>query len=395
MRCSFTNSILVIVAVFFLIGCSSSDDNPPINLPTQRPTAVMSFNTNTLFAGSNVVFTDNSDQGSSPIISWNWTFTGATPSTSSQQNPTVVFNGIGQFSASLTVTTNNGSDSVSESFVVINSCPLYDCEKFPVTRTSNIEYGIDAQHLMNIYLPLNNTVSSKPAILINGGGAYEGSNLELIDELAERLSSYGFVVATARYRNGVGNATANLLRGMVDSKAAIRYLRANADTWEINSNQLLVGGWSSGAYNALIHAFWQESDVPQSLLDSVIPDLIESWEGEQGNPGNSSEVSAVINLAGSLFGTEEAFQNDLWITPTDVPMFAVYGENDAIVPCGADETETGNWEFGPCIIDSRLQSLGITSELIIIPDGSHESPRESDQIDDYLPLLVDFINDAL
>lgn len=387
-----TNYSLSFIFFILLLGCSSSDDNDSNNQITQMPTAAISFDENSLFAGDNVVFMDNSNEGSSPILSWNWTFTGATPSTSTEQNPTVVFNSIGEFSATLTITTNDGSDSNSESFIVINSCPLYQCEKFPVSKTMNLNYGINAEHVMNIYLPLNNTASNKPTILINGGGAYEGSNLNLIDELAERLSSYGFVVATARYRNGIGDATANILRGMVDSKTAIRYLRSNSDNWEINPNQIFTGGWSSGAYNALIHAYWQESDVPQPLLDMVIPSLIGSWEGDQqGNPGVSSDVLGVINLAGSLFGTDEAFQNDLWITSDDIPMFAVYGELDDVVPCGALESQTGNWEFGPCIIDSRLQSLGISSELILIDDGSHYSPRESEHIDNYLPLLVEFI----
>lgn len=389
------NPILSLFLFFLFIGCSSSDDSEPMNQVTERPTAAISFNTSALLAGNNIIFTDNSDAGSSPIVSWNWSFTGATPSTSTEQNPTIVFNTIGEFTATLTVTTNDGSDSTTENFVVINSCPLYACEKFPVSKTTDLSYGIDAQHIMNIYQPVNNTSSNKPTILINGGGGYEGSNLDLIDELAERLSSYGFVVATARYRNGVGNATANILRGMVDSKAAIRYLRTNAETWEINANQIFVGGWSSGAYNALIHAYWQESDVPQSLLDTVVPNLIESWEGEQGNPGVSSDILGILNFAGSMFGTEETFQDDLWITANDVPMFAVYGELDAIVPCDALELETGNWEFGPCVIDTRLQAVGITSELILIANGSHESPRESNEIDNYLPSLVDFIINTL
>ncbi len=50
------------------------------------------------------------DQSTGSPTSWNWTFEGGTPSTSTQQNPSVTFNNVGSYNVSLTVTNANGSD---------------------------------------------------------------------------------------------------------------------------------------------------------------------------------------------------------------------------------------------------------------------------------------------
>lgn len=375
------------------MSCNSDDDTI---IPSQitNPTASFTFNTTVASAGEAVTFTDTSTQGSSAISEWNWTFTGATPSTSTEQNPTVTFNSKGEFSASLVIMANDGGiDDTSQEILAIEACEVYECEKFLVESIYDVVYGVDeSSHKMNFYIPRGDSRTIKPALLINGGGQYEGSDLSLLESLAERLASYGFVVATARYRNGIGDGTANLMRGMVDSRAAVRFLRANASDYNIDPDQIFAGGWASGAYNALVHAYWQIEDVPPVLLDLVVPGLISSWEGDQGNPGISSSVVGVVGLGGAMYGQDESFQNDLWITSSDVPMFAVHGTADEQTPYGALELSSGNWEFGSSIIHQRLLDVGVSSMLHTIEDGVHDSPRMPENIDNYIESLVGFLS---
>ncbi|OFX31717.1 MAG: hypothetical protein A2X08_06650 [Bacteroidetes bacterium GWA2_32_17] len=61
-----------------------------------------------LTIGSSVNFTDNS---LGTPTSWNWSFPGGTPSNSSLQNPTIVYNTAGTFDVSLTVTNTGGSST--------------------------------------------------------------------------------------------------------------------------------------------------------------------------------------------------------------------------------------------------------------------------------------------
>lgn len=380
------------IAMLILSSCSSDDDSLPVQITD--PTANFTFDITVASSGEAVTFTDTSTEGSSVITAWSWTFTGATPSSSIEQNPTIVFNSKGEFSATLTVTADDGGNaSTTLDILAVEGCEVYTCEKFLVDVSEDINYGIDVAHSMNIYIPKGDLRESKPALLLNGGGQYEGSDLSLLENLAERLTSYGFVVATAGYRNGIQDETGNLMRGMVDSKAAVRFLRANAIEYGIDPDQIYAGGWASGAYNALVHAYWQFEDInPPALYDFVVSQgWIENWEGEQGNQGVSSEVIGVVSLGGAMYGQEEVYKDDLWITSTDVSLFAVHGTADSETPYGLLQRSSGNWEFGSSIIHQRLLDVGISSALVTIEGGAHESPRLTENIDNYIEDLVGFL----
>lgn len=390
---------ITLLGVFFW---SCSDDDTTTQAPTVNPVANFSFDAIVATAGESITFTDTSVEGSGAITSWNWTFTGATPSSSTEQNPTVIFNSKGDFLVSLTVTASDGAtDNTSQNVLAIEGCAIYDCEKFLVDVQSNIQYGISSgAHRMNIYTPRGDLRTNKPTLLLNGGGRFNGSDLNVLIPLAERLASYGFVVATATYRNTILDEdpnvqdwrTANLMRGMVDSKAAVRFLRANATSYDIDPDQIFAGGWSSGAYNALAQAYWQFEDINPPALYDYVQQWITGWDGVQGNEDESSDVIGVVNLAGSIFGTTEDFQDDLWITSSDVPMFAVHGTNDQETPYGPLPLPTGNWEFGSSVIHNRLLDVGVASTLYTIEGGVHESPRLPENIDNYIEDLVGFLS---
>ncbi|MBL0913710.1 MAG: T9SS type A sorting domain-containing protein [Bacteroidia bacterium] len=62
------------------------------------------------------------DQSSGSPTSWQWTFTGGTPSSSTQQNPSgIVWNTSGTYNVSLTVTNGAGSNTVSSQVVIYNT----------------------------------------------------------------------------------------------------------------------------------------------------------------------------------------------------------------------------------------------------------------------------------
>jgi PKD repeat protein len=67
-------------------------------------------------AGTSINFSDASFNGTP--ASWNWTFTGGTPATSTQQNPTVQYNAAGTYGVSLTVTNAAGTSSRTRNSVV-------------------------------------------------------------------------------------------------------------------------------------------------------------------------------------------------------------------------------------------------------------------------------------
>src|SRR6056297_426401 len=76
------------------------------------PVADFSAGSTTVTEGESVNF---SDQSSNNPTSWEWSFEGGDPSTSTQQNPSVTYNTTGTYQVSLTVSNSAGSDSETKS----------------------------------------------------------------------------------------------------------------------------------------------------------------------------------------------------------------------------------------------------------------------------------------
>ncbi len=87
----------------------------------QAPTA--NFTTNNT-SGCNAVSVTFSDQSTNSPTSWSWQFTGGTPSTSTQQNPTVSYSAPGTYNVTLTATNTNGADAETKSsYITVLASP--------------------------------------------------------------------------------------------------------------------------------------------------------------------------------------------------------------------------------------------------------------------------------
>lgn len=91
------------------------------NNPTPcAPIADFYSDAQTVCAGSSITFSDQSFNGTP--TSWNWTFTGGTPSSSTSQNPVVVYNTPGTYAVTLTAANSTGSDAITKtSFIRVES----------------------------------------------------------------------------------------------------------------------------------------------------------------------------------------------------------------------------------------------------------------------------------
>lgn len=93
------------------IGCTASDQVTITVQPCTVPTSQFSASQTNFCAGDCISFTDNS---TGAPTSWNWTFTGATPASSTSQNPTnICYNTAGTFTVTLIVTNAFGSDTTT------------------------------------------------------------------------------------------------------------------------------------------------------------------------------------------------------------------------------------------------------------------------------------------
>jgi len=169
--------------------------------------------------------------------------------------------------------------------------------------------------LLDLYQPEGDEETKRAAIVwIHGGGFFQGSKSDPpMATLARDFAQRGYVTVSIDYRLERKNmADRNLRRPMLgameDARAAVRWLRAHSVKYRIDPEKIAIGGGSAGAFTSLLVAYDEAAG-----------------EGESGNPGYSSKVSAVVDFWGGL--PEVSVMN-----AGGPPLLIIHGTEDAVVP---------------------------------------------------------------
>lgn len=121
-----------------------------------------------------------------------------------------------------------------------------------------------------------------PAVLfIHGGGWRSGDRSQHLP-MAQQLAARGYVTVLAEYRL---STEALYPAAVLDLQAALRWLRANARAYNIDTARVAVWGFSAGGQLAARIATSSGNEAP---------------EGTACNPTHSSRVQAVVDVDGTL-----------------------------------------------------------------------------------------------
>lgn len=250
----------------------------------------------------------------------------------------------------------------------------YDKESFSSVKTSpDIQYGIalniagaQEQLFMDVYEPNSDTAQKRALIIFVHGGAWTSGTKRQGLEFCTLFAKKGYVTASIDYRLGIempvndktrGEA---VYRGVQDIKAAIRYARANAAFFKIDTSQIFIGGYSAGATNAVHAAYWNESEVPQNI-DKI------RWGTLEGNGGNqsfSSYVQAVYGIAGSIVDVN-------WMQNGEPPAAFVHSKTDNTVPYNSGIDGKGIFVYGGAAIVQKAISANIPATLYTYENIAH------------------------
>ncbi|MFK7808980.1 MAG: PKD domain-containing protein, partial [Saprospiraceae bacterium] len=111
-----------------ICGSDTTDQEITVVIP---PTADFSSDVTSGCADLTVNFTDQSTDATA----WSWVFNGGTPATSTDQNPTVVYDTEGTYTVELTVTNASGNNTITlTDYITVNDVPNAD---FNTTQTGN------------------------------------------------------------------------------------------------------------------------------------------------------------------------------------------------------------------------------------------------------------------
>lgn len=245
------------------------------------------------------------------------------------------------------------------------------CEKKALTLIDNIVYatvsdleGNPLELKMSLMLQNGNSEmrlatgeddpkedhTPKPALLWIPGGGWRGADKNLmLGEMVE-FANAGYVVASMYYRS---SSQGHFPDQLIDVKTAIRFLRANAETYEIDPQRIGVFGRSAGGHLAAYAAMntdtyeegpWQGySSKVQACCDMFGPvDLLTCMEMEEkrfADPG--FRWNKIEETHGGVFlGGDPETMKARAVTASPVnfvgaemcPIQILHGDNDPIVP---------------------------------------------------------------
>ncbi len=226
----------------------------------------------------------------------------------------------------------------------------------------------DVPLLLNLARPAA-AGAPRPAVLcIHGGGLTHGSR-DAYNGVCLTLATHGYVAATIDYRLVPQHPFPASIH---DAKAAVRWLRANAQRLGIDPKRIGATGQSAGGYLA--------------LFLGVTPD-VPRFEGSGGNPDQSSAVVCVVDVYGPTdlvsdwdtstdgkqvltrwFGgpldTHRAVYIEgsplSWVTPAAAPTLCIHGTTDRLVA-----HEQSEW------LVERLRKAGVEAELLTLEGAGH------------------------
>jgi len=227
----------------------------------------------------------------------------------------------------------------------------------------------DKPLLLDIYQPKQKPESRMPAVVwIHGGGWSAGSKSG--GGASALLAPRGYVAVSINYRL---SQVAKFPAAIEDCKAAVRWLRANADRYHIDPDR--IGVWGSSAGGHLSHLVGT-SDKTAGL------------EGNGGNEKFSSRVQAVVSLCGpadltldtelleripnnpvvSFLGGTSKERPDAYkkaspifhVTADDPPVMMFHGDRDVIVFLKQSE-----------VMLKALKDAGVPAELIVVKNADH------------------------
>jgi len=241
----------------------------------------------------------------------------------------------------------------------------------------NLEYikdGHERQRL-DLYVP-ENADSPLPVIVWIHGGAWLAGSKDFTGQVLGFVDK-GYAVASIGYRL---SQHATFPSQIEDCKAAIRWLRANAATYQLDPEHIGVWGESAGGHlAALVGATGdvrelesiggnaEESSRVQAVVDFFGPtDFLQmSAHAVKGSflehDAPSSPESRLIG--GPIQDNREKAQraNPIrYLTKNAPPFFIAHGEQDPVVPCHQSE-----------LLDEALKRAGIEVVFTKIPGAGH------------------------
>jgi acetyl esterase len=203
---------------------------------------------------------------------------------------------------------------------------------------------------------------NSPAIAFFHGGGWVYGSPDKFHSTCERFARKGFVAFSFQYRLSMmddgtyPHPDVSPIESVMDARSAIRWIRENAESFNIDPGRIVAGGQSAGGQLALSTALMDKiNEETDNLEISPVPNALLLY---------SSSVNMMEAWADYLMGDR---RDQIWdISPyhnlkEDMPpAIAFHGEDDCTVPL-----------YGVRFFEEKMKEFGNQYELITYKGRKH------------------------
>ncbi|MEK6886047.1 MAG: alpha/beta hydrolase [Nanoarchaeota archaeon] len=256
----------------------------------------------------------------------------------------------------------------------------------------DIAYGSDSSaQKLDLYLPKG--VSGKiPVIIeIHGGGFSAGDKYP--STRAEFFNTKGYAVAAINYRL---SGEAIFPAAAYDVKSAVRWLRANADKYNLDAaNFGAIGGSAGGYFSAFLGTTGdikdfdvgdnlEYSSVVQAVVDQFGPVNFSSLAQDRVDKGyDPSRVETTyLGCNITLSSCENRFTASPinYVSSNDASFSIIHGAIDDQIPIKQSQD-----------FYNALQSAGVDSQFTTVPNAGHGGPQYNSYNNEYLDFFDKYL----
>lgn len=208
---------------------------------------------------------------------------------------------------------------------------------------------------LDLYVPPKSGRPAPVVIWIFGGSWRFGSrgyHLNVRD-----LTQSGIAVAAIDYRF---SHQAKYPAQLEDCQAALRWLEANGERFEVDANRIGVAGESSGGHLAALLGTMEGREKVKAVFAMYpVTDLVKI--GRQYADANPSDIERLLGgPIEKILSLARAGSPVNHVSANSPPFLLIHGAKDALVPIDHSEN-----------LDLLLREAGVPSHLIVVPDKGH------------------------
>lgn len=213
---------------------------------------------------------------------------------------------------------------------------------------------------MDLYYPASSEAPWPVTMYVHGGGWSNGDKAEGSGaQEIPALQSASFLVVSVNYRLAPEYPFPAMIQ---DIKCAVRYLRAQADEYNLDPNRIGVWGGSAGGHLVNLLGTTNESagfDVGEYLEYSSRVQAVVSMFGP---------TDLTVQFEGGYEGASRVFDGFdaalaspvTYVSVDDPPFLMLHGDTDKLVPIEQSQ-----------ILLAALQAVGVPAELVTVINAGH------------------------